>query len=70
MLNVVIGYCIFVTDVDVNNNYRSEYLITGPGLSLSGENLFEILDIEDRKIKLSLIISKNKDSYDKMYKEE
>lgn len=70
ILNIVIGYTIFVTDVDASNNYRSEYLITGPGLSLFGENLFEIQDVEDRKIKLSFIISKNKDSYDKMYKEE
>ena len=70
ILNVVVGYSILISDVDSNNTYRSEYLITGPGLSLSGENLFEIQDIEDRKIKISFIISKNKDSYDKMYKEE
>lgn len=70
IMNIVVGYTVLVSDVDMNNNYRSEYLITGPGLSLNGENLFEIQDIEDKKIKISFIISKNKDSYDKMYKEE
>jgi hypothetical protein len=59
-----------VSDVDMENNYRSEYLLTGPGLTVYGENLYESHDNEDKKIKISYILSKNKDSINKLHKEK
>lgn len=44
--------------------------MTGPGTTVYGESLFDGLESKDKLIRLNFILSKNKDSYDKTYKEK
>lgn len=44
--------------------------MTGPGNTVYGESLFDGLESKDKLIRLNFILSKNKDSYDKTYKEK
>jgi hypothetical protein len=45
-------------------------MFTGPGETIYGEQLYEPLDADDKVIKVTFIISKNKDSYDKTFREK
>ncbi len=54
----------------MENKYKSLNLITGPGCTVYGENLLETLEQKDKYLKLNFILSKNKDNYDKTYKEK
>lgn len=70
-LNLIIGYAIYIPKkIDMTNKYKTLKLITGIGNTVYGESLFEALDSKDRIFKFNFILSKNKDTYDKTYKEK
>lgn len=69
-LNIILGYSVLITDIDMDNNYRTTNLITGPGMTVYGEYLYDSLESEDKNIKINFILSKNKESIDKTYKEK
>lgn len=70
-LNLIIGYAIAVPKkIGMDNKYKSINLITGPGNTVYGENLLETLEQKDKSLKFNYILSKNKDTYDKTYKEK
>jgi len=70
-LNLILGYAIAIpTKIGMNNKFKSLNLITGPGTTVYGESLMEALEPRDKHLKLNFILSKNKDSYDKTYKEK
>lgn len=70
-LNLIIGYAIAIPKkIGMDNKYKTVNLITGPGCTVYGENLLETLEPKDKYLKLNFILSKNKDTYDKTYKEK
>jgi hypothetical protein len=70
-LNLIIGYAIAIPKkIGMDNKYKTFNLITGPGCTVYGENLLETLEQKDKIFKLNFILSKNKDSYDKTYREK
>lgn len=70
-LNLIIGYAFAIPKkIAMDNKYKTLNLITGPGCTVYGENLLETLEQKDKYLKLNFILSKNKDSYDKTYKEK
>jgi len=54
----------------MDNKYKSLKFITGPGVTIEGENLPQIFSLRDKRIVFNYILSKNSDSYDKTYKEK
>jgi len=54
----------------MDNKYKKLNFLTGPGTTIGGENLPEIFLSGEKRIILNYILSKNKDSYDKTYKEK
>lgn len=71
LLVCIIGYSIIVLGgVDMDNNFRVANLITGPGVTVYGESLYDPIDSDDKVIKVNYIVSKNKDNYDKTYREK
>jgi len=70
-LSLIIGYAVSIPrKITTENKYKSLNLITGPGCTVYGENLLETLEKKDKLIKLNFILSKNKESYNKTYKEK
>ena len=64
-LNIIIGYSVYVPEmIDMNNNYRESYFITGPGMTIYGDQLWELENLDDRKIKIVFIISKDEKPFD------
>jgi hypothetical protein len=54
----------------MENKYKSINFITGPGTNIEGDILPEIFSNINKKMIFNYILSKNKDSYDKTYKEK
>lgn len=70
-LHLIIGYTISIPKkITMENKYKSLKFITGPGVTIEGESLPEIFSLRDKRITFNYILSKNKDSYDKTYKEK
>ena len=70
-MNLIIGYAFAMPKkIGMDNKYKSVNLITGPGCTVYGENLLETLEQKDKYLKFNFILSKNKDTYDKTYKEK
>ena len=69
-LEIVAGtLALNLNNIDVKNIYRKFKMVTGPGVSIRGEALYESQFQEDRTINLECIISLDKDSFDKSAKE-
>ena len=70
-LNLPIGYSVLVPEnVNDENNFQKAHLITGPGMTVYGDYLWDPLDLTDRLIKINFILSKNKEPIDKTFKEQ
>ena len=70
-LNLPIGYSVLVPEnVNDENNFQKAHLITGPGMTVYGDYLWDPLELTDRLIKINFILSKNKEPIDKTFKEQ
>jgi hypothetical protein len=66
-----IGYSVLVPEnVSDENNFQNAHLITGPGMTVYGDYLWDPLELTDRLIKINFILSKNKEPIDKTFKEQ
>jgi len=69
-LDFILGYLIFVpAQLDSENNFRTGAFITGPGMTVYGEHMFELNSQEEKIIKMNFILSKNKETFEKTHKE-
>ena len=70
-LALPIGYSVLVPEnVNDENNFQKAHLITGPGMTVYGDYLWDPLELTDRLIKINFILSKNKEPIDKTFKEQ
>ena len=66
-LSLPIGYSVFVPDrVSMENDNRSAYFISGPGMTVYGDHLWDPLELSDRMIKINFYLSKSKDPVEKV----
>lgn len=69
-INLSLGYGFyFPNKLSHENIFRSIYFITGNATTVYGDHLFP-LELGDQDLKVNFVLSLNKDSYDKTYKEE
>ena len=60
-LNLILGYHLYVPEKINEGNYSKEKLLmfTGPGNTIYGEKMFNLVNTEDKIIRISYIISQN-----------
>ena len=64
-LNVPIGYSVYVPDnINMDNIYRESYFITGPGVTVYGDELWDPENLSDRIIKIIFILSTDERPFD------
>ena len=70
-LNIIIGYSVYVPEmIDMDNSFRESYFITGPGMTIYGDQLWEPENLSNKKIKIVFILSKDEKPFEGIYEEK
>ena len=63
ILNIPIGYSVYVPErIEMDNIYRESFFITGPGVTIYNEHLWDYFI--DKNIKINFILSKDKNPFE------